>query len=589
MSLLAFTFVYCIDGYCISSGNCLSGNVCSNNGSGPVCGICSVSGVMTTQGCKECPPEELVGPLRNMAMALASFVFSILWLWYSWSPFFPSIARHMGNCFCSVFKSRNIAEEASYIIVLLYSGLSKINEALEFAKRQNLPQYFKIFVGYFQITSSFLSFQVHWPSTFLSAMMWLKATINFSVLSLPGISCLWRTIPYRRKLLVYTLSPLVLIALLALPCVFAYFRIQIAQADVDPRRIDSRQRRYVATLDRFWNAVMFIAFMMYPLLCLVTLEPFDCQPSGLGLLGTDRREKCPDPLSFERVWASIFLFLYPFGVPIASILVLRSMGVHKLAAEKIEAAVISAMINLFIKRTTSIESQRIAQILGPIGSNLDDFRRRARELYKLLWPPSTLDVDESKVKSLGIHKLMVHIKHAKSLPQMDRLGAIDPFCTINFAGKFERTTTKQKTYNPSWNDEYFEFDVDEICLGSETLLTMKIKVMDWDRLGKNELVGEVEILPEKVLSILNSEVGFCELFDLEVNVLGDSIPQVGDNKNFCFRSWSSSATDSSKGLPTSNSSFQLQFEVHHLGCSLVGSDIADLKEFARKYDSDQVI
>jgi hypothetical protein len=528
---------------------------------------------MTTQGCKECPPEELIEPLRNMAMALSTLAFFLLWLWYSWSPFFPSILGHFGSCFCFLC-TRNTAEGASYIIVVLYSIVSNINAVLEFAKRRNLAQYFKIFVGYFQVTSSFLSFQVNWPATLLSAMMWLKATINFSVLSLPGISCLWRTISYRRKLVVYTLAPLLLLALLALPCVFAYFRIWCTPAGADSRQINSRQRRYVATVDRFWNAVMFIAFMMYPLVCLVTLEPFDCQPTGLGLLGADRREPCPEALSFDRVWASIFLFLYPFGVPIASILVLRSMGVHRLATEKVDAALITAMINLFIKRTTSIESQRIAQIIGPIGQDIDDFRRRARELYTFLWPPLTLDVDGSKVKRLGIHKLMVHIRHAKGLPKMDRFGSIDPFCTIHFAGKFERTATKQKTYDPCWDDEYFEFDVDEICLGSEDLLTMKIKVMDWDRLGKNELVGEVEIHPEKVKCILNSEVGFCELFDLEVKILGDKL---------------SGASISNEGLPISSPSFQLQFEVHHLDCSLVGSEISKLKEFAAKYDTDQVI
>ena len=103
---------------------------------------------------------------------------------------------------------------------------------------------------------------------------------------------------------------------------------------------------------------------------------------------------------------------------------------------------------------------------------------------------------------------------------------------------------------------------------------MKIKVMDWDRLGKNELVDEVEIHPEKVKCILNSEVGFCELFDLEVKILGDKL---------------SGATISNEGLPISSPSFQLQFEVHHLDCSLVGSEIAKLKEFAAKYDTDQVI
>ncbi len=570
----------------LKPGNCLAGNVCNNNGSGPICGICSESGVMTAQGCKSCPPEEIIGPLRNMALVLALLAFFIFWLLYSWSPLFPSIAQYTGRCFGYCFKSKTAAGGAGYILVMMYTIVSKVKDLQDFANNAKLAQYFKIFVGYFQVTSSFLSFQVQWPATLMSAMMWLKATINFSVLSLPGISCLWRTIKYRRKLLVYTTAPLVFIALLAVPSCIALFRIWCSSSDqMDQGRLQSRQRRLSATLDRFWNAVMFTVFMMYPLVCLITLEPFDCQPYGLGLLGSDLREPCPDMISFERVWASLFIVMYPVGIPLASIIVLRSMGVHRLAQEKIDAAVITAMINLFIKRTTSVESHRIAQILGPIGSNQEDFRKRVRELYRFLWHSSTADCDESKAKQFGTQKLKIQINHAKGLPKMDRYGSIDPFCIIDFAGKIERTTMRQNTYSPSWDCEYFVFDVDQTCLDSKDLHTLKIKVMDWDRLGKNEVVGEVEINPEKIESILNSEEGFSEIFDLDVKPRGKQMPET-KSTDCCCRIWSSEVGD--ECLPTTSPSFQLQIQIHHLACSLCGSEIAKLKEFATKYDTDQV-
>jgi hypothetical protein len=540
---------------------------------------------MTAQGCKSCPSEEIIGPLRSMAIVLSSLAFSMFWLLYSWSPLFPSIVKHLGKCFCSIFKSRNAAGGAGYALVVLYTILSKINDFRDFANNAKITQYFKIFVGYFQVTSSFLSFQVHWPATLMSAMMWLKATINFSVLSLPGISCLWRTISYRRKLLVYTTAPLVFIALLALPSCIAFLRIWWISSDhTNQRQLESLQQRFSHSLDRFWNAVMFTVFMMYPLVCLITLEPFDCQPYGLGLLSTDLREPCPDMLSFERMWASLFIFLYPVGIPLASIVVLRSMGVHRLAQEKLDAAVVTAMINLFIKRTTSVESQRIAQIIGPIGSNQEDFCRRVREMYRFLWHEST-DCNESDLKQFGTQRLKVQINHAKGLPKMDRYGSIDPFCMIDFAGKSERTTMKQNTLEPSWGDEFFVFDVDQICVESKDLLTLNIKVMDWDRLGRNELVGKVEITSEKIENILNSEVGFSEVFDLEVNIHENQ--KLETNKDCCCKHWSSEV--SSEERHGTIPSFQLQIKVQRLSSNLIGSEIAKLREFARKYDTDQVM
>ena len=82
----------------------------------------------------------------------------------------------------------------------------------------------------------------------------------------------------------------------------------------------------------------------------------------------------------------IFTMVYPIGIPLASILVLRSMGVHRLAKEKVDAALTAAMTNLYIKRTTSIEPQKITQLMGPVGEDQSEFKRRARALYAIVWP-----------------------------------------------------------------------------------------------------------------------------------------------------------------------------------------------------------
>jgi hypothetical protein len=78
-----------------------------------------------------------------------------------------------------------------------------------------------------------------------------------------------------------------------------------------------------------------MAFLLYPLVSLITLEPFNCQPTGLGLLTADYREVCPNRRSFEVFYAAIFLVLYPIGIPIANIVMLRWLRVHEIARNKV--------------------------------------------------------------------------------------------------------------------------------------------------------------------------------------------------------------------------------------------------------------
>jgi hypothetical protein len=562
-------------------------NQCSNNGTGPVCGLCPDTGVMTTQGCRECPEEEVVAPLRNIAIVLAFFAFILFWLWFSWSPFFPSIGNVMYRV--AGFCWNDDMDKKGKIALRLREMYEAAQKLARKAAEVKLPQYFKIFVGFFQVTSSFMSFQVKWPGTFLDALMWLKATINFSVLSLPGVSCLWKTISYRRKLLVYTLAPLFFIFLLAVPVGIALVRVWSTRKNAPKSKVISRRRRCSATLDRFWNGVMFIAFMLYPLLSLITLEPFNCQPAGLGLLAADYREPCPDATSLERIWGAFFILLYPVGIPVASILVLRSMGVHRLAKEKIDAALTAAMINMYIKRTTSVESQKITQLIGPVGEDKDEFARRILALYRVIWPEKDGILDQKDIMTLniGTSRVRVKILQALDLPRTDTFGSIDPFCWISLMGRRERTNVKKNTFTPSWNKEDFLFEIDK---SSETdqLLTLFIEVMDWDQMGENTPVGQVSISSTDIRRIMCAEAGYGEGFELEVQVPTET--QVFDrsvsvNCNQCH-GMGSQISDTERS--TKSKKFWLYVQIENLGRVIAGTEISMFQQFASKYDTDEV-
>ncbi len=102
---------------------------------------------------------------------------------------------------------------------------------------------------------------------------------------------------------------------------------------------------------------MIIGFgQLYPQLSSIALEPFNCQPEGLGLLAAglscitllligglhltfgrwlDVRMSCPSAFSFTRIWAVACIFVFSVGIPVFSILVMMLMGLDQLAKQKV--------------------------------------------------------------------------------------------------------------------------------------------------------------------------------------------------------------------------------------------------------------
>ncbi len=122
---------------------------------------------MTTRGCQICPEEDVITPLRNVAIGIGMAVFALLWLLYSWAPFLPIfnfLEQH----------TQQVAEDGQEkfeMFAACCEGAQKVSEVCTYLQSVKAPQYFKIFVTYFQVISSFLTFQVEWPSTLRTAMV----------------------------------------------------------------------------------------------------------------------------------------------------------------------------------------------------------------------------------------------------------------------------------------------------------------------------------------------------------------------------------------------------------------------------------
>ena len=64
--------------------------------------------------------------------------------------------------------------------------------------------------------------------------------------------------------------------------------------------------------------------------------------------------------------------------------------------------------------------------------------------------------------------------------------AADPFVTMEIGKTTRKTTTKMQTLTPRWKETFY-FDV------PNQTDTMAVKAFDYDMIGDNELIGEIEI------------------------------------------------------------------------------------------------
>uniref|UniRef100_A0A8D0GU36 C2 domain-containing protein n=1 Tax=Sphenodon punctatus TaxID=8508 RepID=A0A8D0GU36_SPHPU len=84
--------------------------------------------------------------------------------------------------------------------------------------------------------------------------------------------------------------------------------------------------------------------------------------------------------------------------------------------------------------------------------------------------------------------LRCHIVEARDLAPRDISGTSDPFARVLWNGHTLETAIIKKTRFPHW-DEVLEFDLEE---GAAAALSLSVEVWDWDMVGKNDFLGQVE-------------------------------------------------------------------------------------------------
>ena len=217
------------------------------------------------------------------------------------------------------------------------------------------------------------------------------------------------------------------------------------------------------------------------------------------------------------------------------------------------------MINVFVKQTTTVVSQRVSQLIGAVSDS--DFQQKACELYKFFYPEN-LNLEPNKIQLIQsdilCRRMEVTVIAAQNLPKTDLVGSVDPLCQVTYGGTVHQTKVKKMEYNPSFEDESFLFDKSENSSSPSPLL---ITVLDWDRFKSNEVIGSAYVSCDTLDGVWNASPGYC--IELELPLTKDKIPVIN-----------------AQNLPS-----VAKIRLKNAGNAISGCDIAEFKNFFQLYDA----
>ncbi|XP_076811783.1 C2 domain-containing protein 5-like isoform X2 [Clavelina lepadiformis] len=118
-------------------------------------------------------------------------------------------------------------------------------------------------------------------------------------------------------------------------------------------------------------------------------------------------------------------------------------------------------------------------------------------------------------------RLKVRIIAGRHLPVMDRASELtDAFVEVKFGSLTYKTEVFPKSLNPTWNSEWFKFEVDDEHLQDEPL---QIRVLDHDTYSAHDAIGKIYIDIDPLLDDESSHVlcGWFPVYDTMHGIRGE--------------------------------------------------------------------
>ncbi|CAM9376759.1 unnamed protein product, partial [Laminaria digitata] len=169
---------------------------------------------------------------------------------------------------------------------------------------------FKILVVIWQILTVFSSITgVEFPASYATFLSWINV-VNLDIGQIFSASCVLPPVNFYTRLLVATLTPLVLAAGLLLTYQMAKHRAAIGSAGVVARR---------AAWSRHVAAGLLLTFLVFTSVSTLVFETFDCDDAvddGKTYLRADYSLSCKSKVhSLFQGYALLMILVYPVGIP----------------------------------------------------------------------------------------------------------------------------------------------------------------------------------------------------------------------------------------------------------------------------------
>lgn len=184
----------------------------------------------------------------------------------------------------------------------------------------------KILVGFFQI-ATILPFQggIRWPSAFADFIS-IFSFLNFDFMPWQSIGCV-ASINYYQKAIIVGCTP---IAILLLLLAFFYLPLWIHNTVDTLQEQLAKQQRQNHLNRKFVKLTLFTVFLLYPFVSKTVLGVFNCiEVDGTSYLLADLSLICfDDNWNSYAVACGFFVAMYPFGIPISYLLLLRKANLR---------------------------------------------------------------------------------------------------------------------------------------------------------------------------------------------------------------------------------------------------------------------
>jgi hypothetical protein len=308
-------------------GACLDNWECREGHRGRLCGLCrdrSPDGnpyAMGPTGCVECKESN-----KAVAWIIAILCITLALILYYLAVWRPLIKfEGIESAAMSSWIRVGDAARSARASVLQCTTRTRVDASVDMKTWGTMTAYLKVVVGFFQVTSSFLSnLEVDFPES-LEVIMSVFALFNLDFFSLPNTECLMSQMNHTTKILLCTLFLIAVLLLLVLPL-----------ACIRGSGVDVAKKSKVVSASYF-SAMAFL-FVVYPFVSKVILATFICVDLGNNSiwLKSDLRERCPTSSSLGFVWSVIFTITIPIGVPVLFFGLLFRFQIPWLAQYKIK-------------------------------------------------------------------------------------------------------------------------------------------------------------------------------------------------------------------------------------------------------------